>query len=1089
MGYTADNAEGHNSYLMGLLCPLSDDRPHIPDLELVQRVPKRVNYNTTISSNLPSLASTYNTSGLTGDLLFHFTPQSRFSVISVYVNVGSTALPAWRWVAAVAPDQLLNDNYSLSRYVNGYLEVVCSTISAGSFALSGQMWGVSYQDPPYFFNMSAQGLLAGRKDEVSYLENTSIVTGVVAVGEPTLDFRFTPSDTRTLVDGGTMFKTVYSNATSTIPGDPRPDRNTGVIGAGFWPANGGAEPATWAPANSTVFFAAANIGALNQTVYFPPPPNAQCYNVFSNPGTVSYSLPNVMRGDTIIETSVDLNAISSAPNKSIECTLTCCMQTYDGVYTTQARKYVVATGSSSGVVAMPIRSTFSFTTVAPIAAISIVFYAADASLGTFTIYTKTGLSVDISSPDVYRPGEVSNGSFVVATGLPTPAAGSTPVVFSVNGLVNYEGVPNANLAQNVRTSLPLLDMVEDLEAAKHVLANKPAFGLRSIYDAVDYRTRMNSNYFKASAERARIRETGLAFSLRGFWKGFKPILRGAIHGVAPAVATMYPQYGTLITGAGRLAEQALSAPYSRGTGLAAPAAIEMRDLRGINSISGSEESSSTGGMMMHGRTVAETASYEHKESIEDDADMEVTTLVRSSRTVGFCMTPQEEAFMAMLSEDQRAAYAAMIASRAGPGQQQPRRYAGGQLYADDDKDWITLVGPAAQRKVAELRWSARANRKPTPEAPFTSQRFPIVLASDRGAVVKFIMTSKPFRFVPDLLEPRTEECDYATVITGLTNKLNVGFDIHQIPTPADRDALAATLKYVNLEGTVYLTVNRVKLTLSGDSFCMAAYALLAGFPDIAPMSGGALRSAADSGPAQNLVCFTPIGKQLPKLQAAMDEEAVEGVSKIPHLICAGGELPDGNETMPAAMVAQATDPFERHLIAVFTPSDLAYLCSFRDTLISQKKKAAAISGETEVSHKPEPETVAMTVDYPAALESQMGQLITTLADYASGNPNRRAALMTVVTNARHTLDKMKVHAGGKVSAKMISKWKNQVDALKKTIQANSPKQPGAAAANAPVTNPRKRKAEEDNARRVAARRQLEQGGDDMEEEKETDAFD
>jgi hypothetical protein len=521
--YSADDAEGTNTYLLSILQPTAGMPMHIPDLNSNQVISKTVNYNTNISSNFMPTVGPYSTNS---DMLFHFTPQSKFSVLSVYVNVGTVSLPQWLFAQTVSPDQILSNNFSLIRYVAGAMDITSSTIGAGAFAVQGQIWGVAYQDPASFYTSSAQTLLASRKDDRSYLENHILADGITTIGGPSVDLDFRPPDTNAITNSGPSVDIWFQNSRAgggwDCPNDSVGSTNISVnTNAGFYP-NGSVSAAnpftTPASVPNSVLWAACSPGWTGAR-----------QNSSTNPATALYTnpapvLPNILRGDIEINFFVEVSAtnfvgigtyavglqVTTADNNQ---TYFFSQLTFGGDYSSQ----VAVTGSGRA------SRSIQISAVVPIVSLCLFYNSLSAPSIALTS-ANTLLGVHVQNSDVLRAGELSNGSFVAITGLPTGAAPAQ--VVSINGLVGYEAVPNSNLAQNVQTFNPKIDLTDDISAVKVVLANKTHYNVRSVYKHSDYEVMCRNRHFEQVAERSTVR--AVAFGLDDVFGGLKSLARAAL---------------------------------------------------------------------------------------------------------------------------------------------------------------------------------------------------------------------------------------------------------------------------------------------------------------------------------------------------------------------------------------------------------------------------------------------------------------------------------------------------------------------------------------------------------------------------------
>jgi hypothetical protein len=521
--YSADEAYGVNEFLQTVLHPVPNANFHIPDLNTNQSIPKTIDYNLTLSS-----ATAPTGFNCTGDYLFHFTPQSKFSQIDVYANaIGNgidTSQPYnWVYVASVVPSQQLKDNFSLVRYVAGALKLNSSTISASSVSINGQIWGVNYQTCPSFYNLSPQSLTTGRKDDSSYVDNYKLFDGLALVGDPPSLSDFLPPDTNAISNAGPkldlLFSTICTDSTQVIPYSATPSFFGSNVG--FFPngnvTGAGVDTPLWAVCSPGW----TNAGLTGSTAW----------NTNSTP-----ALPNVLRGDFHVDLQLQCE---TNPSNQHEFTIVLADNT-TRTYRLNPTQETVTSTTISAPNCATIRYSFDFTTQTPVVAFFWDCPTWDAVIAQGAVTA----SVHITNEDVFRPGEISNGGFLIVTGLPASTSTQPPQILTLSGLIGYEAVPDSNLSLNVKTSLSAIDNTTDIEAVKVVLANKAHFGVRSviplsIYESMDYH-----NIITHLSDRSVIRAK--AFGFDDILSGLKSIGSTFVNAI-PGVMSMNP----------------ITAPYSR----------------------------------------------------------------------------------------------------------------------------------------------------------------------------------------------------------------------------------------------------------------------------------------------------------------------------------------------------------------------------------------------------------------------------------------------------------------------------------------------------------------------------------------------
>lgn len=484
MVYTADEAKGTNEFLNTCLEPFGKRGVCIPDVNLNPRVPKAINYN-------------LNLSGSTSYLLW-FTPQSRIVQLQIYSNHGTDQHPIWAWLMDVAPDQVLGENFSVSRYVSSGIQVLSNTIASGAFAVQGSIYAVNYQDPTDFQTLTAQAILASRVDETSYVENELVANGVVCISQPAVDLEFRLMDNNASENSGPYFEAVFE--------------------AGYWITN------------------TANYPLTTQTGYTPPFYDGSLMNILT---VTTPLLPFLMKGRT--KFAVDIEFLTHVtPLYTLAGPGTFVIRGLDilGNITCSSNfgKTGATVGGSSGGHPVLDGSAFHiegyFYSTTPIATIQVSYTPSTLAVPVASDY---GVRIKLHNEVVVRPGEISNGSIIVVNNV------SASQSITVNSIINYEAVPNAQLAQNVQTGGFLLDNVSDLEAVKLVMGNKSHFGIRGVYTNSQYQDYLSGEYFIQKSQRDAIRVG--AFGLSDLLSFVKPVANMA----APILDSIFPGSGGVVS--------------------------------------------------------------------------------------------------------------------------------------------------------------------------------------------------------------------------------------------------------------------------------------------------------------------------------------------------------------------------------------------------------------------------------------------------------------------------------------------------------------------------------------------------------------
>jgi hypothetical protein len=386
----------------------------------------------------------------------------------------------------IQADQNLSTDFIADRFVSGLVKAQSNTISGGTLTLQGQTWAIGYQSLPYFLESGPTGsnLTAFRKDDRSFIANGSVYDGVVAVADPEADSTFRPTNTVNAVgskrDGYEAYFSINGPATM---------------------------PPPWLPPTST----GANIFLAS---------------VFS---TGNQLIPFGLRGKTRMRLS--LTAVQTAVPQ-IPSLFTVTVTFSDG--TTSSRTILPTPGvSEAGAFNLAV-GDFNVDSPDIIVSIAISFQYSGGGA-----YPNTGLTCDvtISNDTLSTLGEAQPGAIIIAAGL------STTNGLVITGITNHEAVPNAALAKNLKTTELVMDVEEDIQAAKMVLANAAHFGLRSIYTVNNYEALKTAGFFKQASMRGSIQGHAAGFldSVLSVGKTLFPFLKPVLREGADRLHSMVMQ--------------------------------------------------------------------------------------------------------------------------------------------------------------------------------------------------------------------------------------------------------------------------------------------------------------------------------------------------------------------------------------------------------------------------------------------------------------------------------------------------------------------------------------------------------------------
>lgn len=185
-GYTADDLEGTNAYLLSTLAP-GRTIAMLPDEAHYARELTRVKYNATIT-------------GFRNYLILYC--PGRLSAQLVVYQTADINNPQWTFLQVIRPDMDYLALWSRGRCVSGAVEFYSGTLPSGAFQLNGQMFAVAYSAPFNFYTMGPNDLTMMRESDSASVSNITIADGVVVLPGPPADTEMRLLDTGSIEQSG-----------------------------------------------------------------------------------------------------------------------------------------------------------------------------------------------------------------------------------------------------------------------------------------------------------------------------------------------------------------------------------------------------------------------------------------------------------------------------------------------------------------------------------------------------------------------------------------------------------------------------------------------------------------------------------------------------------------------------------------------------------------------------------------------------------------------------------------------------------------------------------------------------------------------
>lgn len=371
----------------------------IPDTDMTACIKKPV----TLTKNVvvPSTPTS-------GEILAVWLPENKTNNLWLFVWV--TAQNRYVFFQIVQIDQNLSSSFTRGRLISSILKVMSSTISSTSSAISGTINSIAYQEIPAISTLTYTSLAPYVRDGKSMLINQSVQEGVVALSQPTGSQPFE------VFDNGFAYST---DSELVIVSNPITD------------------PAAWVTAPIAMAVGPTYVVYdSNNSINLPIPANVFGYKkatvLVGYTATVAAFVTFIVEyrylqvgGDWVTVTNV-LNTVAQATVLS-------------------------SPGITFNTVLLPIPNTSGY-----LEQVQVLAYTNIAT--TITVQTLNNATyIETCYSNYYFNGVNSPGVLVATQGL------GPNQVLSFAGKLNYEAVPDAQLALNVNTEGPSVDTTNPFE--------------------------------------------------------------------------------------------------------------------------------------------------------------------------------------------------------------------------------------------------------------------------------------------------------------------------------------------------------------------------------------------------------------------------------------------------------------------------------------------------------------------------------------------------------------------------------------------------------------------------------------------------
>lgn len=432
---------------------------------------------------------------------------------NIRVYAWDSALQRFNYLKAIEQDEDLAQSFKQLRLVSAGLRLKSSTVTGNTFTVSGNVNGITYYDPPDLQRLTHETLVAYKRDNAGAVAGVAVSDGVVALAVPDADHIYDLPRVKDLFFNDTQLVTTHE--LQSVVGQPLATRTIFISdSAGIGGSGKLVPPNPWGRQQAKVYVVCTITAAPAAT--FAIQVDVQAVTATADPAThISVMTP--------ITLAVDKKVIPAGYTGTVTFNL-------DGIIDSEAevaRMAILASSSVPGVNA-----------------------AFDTSVR--MIYS------DIERDNIQGPGSV-----LTVKGM---NAGQQ---LSIDGIFNYEVVPDAQLARNVPTSFVGSISPVELEVAHTLLANASSAGIRFILPAAEYEAQEANGFYDAIA--AKERSTAHAASLGSvaakIARFLKPVARaGILAGADAAVAGLTPYLGPAAVPMGMLASTAINKAFASSEG-------------------------------------------------------------------------------------------------------------------------------------------------------------------------------------------------------------------------------------------------------------------------------------------------------------------------------------------------------------------------------------------------------------------------------------------------------------------------------------------------------------------------------------------
>jgi hypothetical protein len=440
----------------------------------------------------------------------------------VLVLAYGRAAQVWSPLTTINYSENMSDNYAKARVTSGLTKVVSATVTGNAFTVSGSAVAISYQDLPPFFAQGAGGINIPGLVEFgtlqSYARNptcrqglTRVADGVIALVHPEGQNEYYDVNDQGYVAleknpvGVTDLSRAYSSTTDSDAGASSGFVSGGTVLAGV---------------NQQIFSSLSCTGTGARYV----PPNAMGKVRYS--GALTFYNP-ANAGDMTIQLQAVLVRADPTTYEPI----------FSGFVMSTAVQYIPVGGQTtvnlSGTVDFRADSQGLFYFIQSFRLL------ATGPAGGGVVFGSGSLTIDYLSL-----GETffeSPGTVIAVEGV------SVGQVLAVSGILNYQAVPNANLARQIASDLTYVKNMDELILAHSLVSNAALLGLRFLYTIPEYEMLVNDFPKLAEMDNMRAISAGLFDGLRGFWRNWlAPTLKANLGTVLGSIgSSIRPDLGAL----------------------------------------------------------------------------------------------------------------------------------------------------------------------------------------------------------------------------------------------------------------------------------------------------------------------------------------------------------------------------------------------------------------------------------------------------------------------------------------------------------------------------------------------------------------